>query len=147
MRNTGYDHPEAVLKFRASGYSNRSGKLEHSPFLDTGIPFSAGSLYSTVEDLYRWDRATFAEKALPKAALEKMFTAGMGNYGYGWSVQTQPGHKAVSHNGGIDGFGAHIARYVHYDLGIIVLGNMGGPASGRIGQGLAAIVFGREPVQ
>ena len=58
MSDTGYDWPATILTNRASGYSKGAdGKVINADFIDMGEPFAAGSLYSTVLDLYKWDRA------------------------------------------------------------------------------------------
>ena len=66
MKDTGYDHHEAVLKKRASGYEKApSGAIINAPYLDMSLPYAAGSLYSTVEDLYKWDQALYTDKLCP----------------------------------------------------------------------------------
>src|SRR5262245_53766625 len=47
---------------------------ELAPALDTSTLFAAGSLYSTVEDMYRWDQALYTTKLLPKPLLDAMWT-------------------------------------------------------------------------
>jgi CubicO group peptidase (beta-lactamase class C family) len=75
MCATGYDWPAAILKDRASGYSKGDGGKEiNADFLDMGQPYAAGSLYSTVLDLYRWDRALCTTKVLSAQSLQAAFT-------------------------------------------------------------------------
>jgi CubicO group peptidase (beta-lactamase class C family) len=57
MKNTGYDHHETVLKKRAAGYEKRLGDYTNAAYLDMSLPYAAGSMYSTVEDLFLWDQA------------------------------------------------------------------------------------------
>jgi D-alanyl-D-alanine carboxypeptidase len=57
MEHSGYDDQTAILMNRASGYSNRDGHLVNAEFGDISFPFAAGGIYSTVEDLYRWNEA------------------------------------------------------------------------------------------
>jgi CubicO group peptidase (beta-lactamase class C family) len=87
------------------------------------IPYSAGALYSTVEDLYLWDQALYTEKLLSKKSLDTMFTPVKNNYGYGWGIDTRQGITAIAHGGGIDGFVTFIARYPDAKAVIIVLCN------------------------
>ena len=56
MKNTGYDHHDTILAKRAAGYERRPGGFVNAPYLDMSLPYAAGSLYSTVEDLYLWDQ-------------------------------------------------------------------------------------------
>ena len=90
MKATGFDHHGDILKKRATGYERDRMSYINAPYLDMSIPYSAGSLYSTVEDLYKWDQALYTEKLVSNATKDLMFTnhisARGGNYGYGWSI-------------------------------------------------------------
>jgi CubicO group peptidase (beta-lactamase class C family) len=140
MESSGYDHAAPILKNRASGYAVKSGKFENAPFLDMSIPYSAGSLYSTVEDLYRWDRALNTEKVLSRKSLEKMYTPFKNDYAYGWDVKDTP-RKQYSHGGGIFGFSTFIIRYPADDALVVVLSNIQGAPAGKIATELAAVMF------
>ena len=50
------------VKERASGYDIVDGHLANADFIDMSIPFSAGGIYSTVEDMYRWNEASSAPR-------------------------------------------------------------------------------------
>ena len=65
------------------------------------IPFSAGSLYSTTEDLLRWEQGLFGGKVLSSASLAKMTAPFKNDYACGLSVRTSKGHKVIDHGGGI----------------------------------------------
>ena len=54
------------------------------------LPYAAGSLYSTVEDLYLWDQALYTDKLLSPQLKELMYKPGMNNYAYGWDVRKPP---------------------------------------------------------
>ncbi len=68
MKDTGYDWSEPLLPRRASGYTRRGDTWVNAKFLDMQQPYSAGSLYSTVEDLLKWDQALYSDRVLPAAA-------------------------------------------------------------------------------
>jgi CubicO group peptidase (beta-lactamase class C family) len=138
MTATGYDWPATVLKNRASGYSkDEGGKVVNADYLDMGQPYAAGSLYSTVLDLYKWDRALYTTKVLSARSLEAAFTPGKFDwaegikYGYGWGIAQVHGHKTVGHGGGINGFSTVIWRAIEEDAVSIVLSNS--DAGGNIG--------------
>ena len=82
-----YDHSKPVISNRAVGYNGAGEKADYD-ILTTG----AGGMYSTVEDLFRWDRALYTEKLISAATLEEAFTPFMlndgttSNYGYGWGI-------------------------------------------------------------
>ncbi len=144
MTNSGYDHTSAILKNRASGYSLGTDGLTNASYIDMSLPLGGGSLYSTVEDLYLWDRALYTEKLVSKTTMEKIFTPFKEEYAYGWIVSELYKHKRISHSGGINGFASNISRYPDDDLCIVVLSNYEHAAIGKISKDLAAIIFGEK---
>jgi CubicO group peptidase (beta-lactamase class C family) len=146
LTGTGYDHFDAILNHRAAGYSLAKGKMVNSAFLDMTQPYSAGSLYSTVEDLCRWNEALFGGKVVSAKSFEMMTTPVKNNYGYGLGVETRLNRKMISHGGGINGFATFIARFPDEKVSIVVLRNAdyGIPGPGKISQDLAAILFGEK---
>ncbi len=126
MTYTGYDHNDGSL---ATGYTGRDSHWETPDYIDMTLPYAAGGLYSTVEDLYRWDQALYGEQFVPEESLKLMFTpyvkttfTGL-HYGYGWFIGQMNNHQAVSHGGGIDGFVTEIRRYIDDRVTIIILSN------------------------
>lgn len=143
MKNTGYDYHDPIINSRAAGYSLNEGKLINASYIDMKIPGGAGGLYSTVEDLYLWDRALYTEKLVSQSSLKKMFKPFKDNYGYGWQIDKLFGHKRISHSGGINGFVTNISRYPDDDACIIVLSNLEAAHMGKINRDLAAILFSK----
>lgn len=144
MQNSGYDRPNLIIKNRAAGYAPGSNGLENAIYIDMSVPSGAGGLYSTVEDLYRWDRALYTEKLVSKSSLEQIFTADKNEYGYGWVVSNTFDRRLVWHNGGINGFSTTIMRFIDDGVCAIVLSNSETAPAERICQDLAAIVFGEK---
>ena len=87
LNDTGYDWSEPLLRHRAAGYTRRGNEIVNAKFLDMQQPYAAGSLYSTVEDLLKWDQALYTDRVLPAAARTAMFTPFKDNYAYGWAIQ------------------------------------------------------------
>ena len=123
MNNSGSDKMDSVLANRARGYSKRGKGYVNADVISMDWPFSAGVLYSTVDDLYKWDRALYKTAILTNSSKQKMFTPGKGNYGYGFVIDTLEKHLRIWHNGGIPGFSANISRFVNDDICTIVLSN------------------------
>jgi CubicO group peptidase (beta-lactamase class C family) len=123
MKNSGVDRSDSVLAFRARGYSKENKKTVNAGYIGMDWPFSAGVLFSTVEDLYKWDRALYGNSILSDAAKKKMFTPEKNNYGYGFVIDSVEKHYHIWHNGGINGFSTNISRYVNDDICIVVLSN------------------------
>jgi CubicO group peptidase (beta-lactamase class C family) len=146
MEDTGYDTHDRILKKRATGYSMKAGRMVNSDYLDMSVPYAAGSLYSTVEDLFTWNEALFSDKLLSAKSREAMMTVDKNDYAYGLAINRQHNRGMVSHGGGINGFSTILARFPDEKVTIVVLrnANYGNPNPGRISQDLAAIVFGEK---
>ena len=147
MTNTGADKIDSILPLRAKGYSMNKKKITNASYISLAWPFSAGILFSTVEDLYKWDRALYGTTILSDASKQKMFTPGKSNYGYGIIIDSMQKHSRIWHNGGIPGFMSNISRYTNDDVCVIVLANTEVvqnntlPITDVIAEGLASIVF------
>ena len=151
MKDSGYDHYADILPKRASGYQQDFAVVENAPYLDMALPYAAGSLYSTVEDLYKWDQALYADKLVPDELKQKLFTPNLENYGYGWDIHTIPadepgaGQTMISHEGGINGFNTLEERLAgDHDL-IVIFNNTPGANLEEMAKGIRAILYGREP--
>jgi len=124
MKDSGYDSTAKIIPHRAEGYQPDKGGFVNAPFVDMSLPYAAGSLYSTVDDLLTWDQALYAAKPLKPESLSRMFTDYGNKYGFGWVIDEKFGHKRIWHNGGINGFRSILSRYPDDKLTIVVLANL-----------------------
>ena len=149
MRDTGYLHATHL----ASGYGN-SYELTPAEAADPSVDYAAGGLYSTVGDLYLWDRALFNDQFLSPDLRELAFTPyetmpGFGgseeaSYGYGFMLGQlrQPyGQPFIAHGGRAEGFSAMNAYFPDEQVTIILLGNQRNPPVTGIFTQLTSIVF------
>ncbi|MGN6111400.1 MAG: serine hydrolase domain-containing protein [Luteimonas sp.] len=141
MDDSGYAWDGPLLPKRARGYVQRDGVFENAPYIDMSIPIGAGSQYSTVLDLYRWDRALRTDALLPARLRAEMFREGKGGYGLGWEVAQEHGREVIEHNGDINGFGAFIARWPKDDAVVVVLTNTEGTKVRDLKDAIAARLF------
>ena len=146
MKDSGYDSNSAIVLRRASGYSPSDKGSVNTGYIDMSIPFSAGSLYSTTEDLLRWEQGLFGGKVLSPASLQKMTTPFKHDYACGLGVSDVKGHKLIEHGGGIEGFNTQLSYYPDDKLTVVVLGNLNGSAPGEIAARMAAVVHGEKVV-
>lgn len=144
MKDSGYDSNSAIIPKRASGYVPGKDGPTNAGFIHMSIPFSAGALYSTTEDLLRWEQGLFGGKVLSAASLAKMTRPFKNDYAFGVMVATHDGHKRVDHNGGIEGFNTAMAYYPDDKLTIVVLSNLNGQAPDQMLPKLATVAFGGE---
>ena len=152
LEDTGYDSFEKITSRRAAGYEKTGNGYSIARYLDMSLPYAAGSLYSTVDDLYKWDMALLSEKILPKKYMDEIFTGkidAMGSkYGYGWFIDTISidGQEFMvhSHGGGINGF--NTLNYIIPQKGqvVILFSNAGGAPLNNITDAIINILNGQE---
>lgn len=146
MKDSGYDSNSAIITRRAAGYSPSPHGPGNAGFVHMTIPFSAGALYSTTEDLLRWEQGLFGGKLLTPASLAKMTTPFKQDYAFGLAVQTKNGHKMISHGGGIEGFNTFLGYYPDEKLVVVALANINGPAVDQIASKLGDVARGEQVV-
>ncbi len=144
LNDTGYDRFRTVLKHRATGYRRVADSIVHDAYLHMSQPHAAGALYSTVEDLNRWDQALRRRELIADSRYQRMFTPEKNGYAYGWNVRTKSGRRSISHSGGINGFVSHILRYPDEKLCVVVLCNTLPASPPRVARDLAAIMLGED---
>jgi CubicO group peptidase (beta-lactamase class C family) len=141
MTSSGFDFANLKNENKAIGYSSIGEKPPPAPIVDSTVAYSAGALYSTVLDLYKWDRAISTNKILDQGDWKRAFTAFKNNYGYGWVIDSAFKKLRISHGGGIPGFTSILVRYPADETAIILLDNSGSSSLGDIAKNLAAVVF------
>jgi CubicO group peptidase (beta-lactamase class C family) len=146
MKDSGYDSNSAIIAHRAAGYAPGNDGPVNAGFVHMSIPFSAGALYSTTEDLLRWEQGLFGGKVLKPESLAKMTTPFKQDYAFGLGVATRNGHKVIAHNGGIEGFNTSLAYYPDDKLVVAVLANLNGGAADALAEKLAQVVHGEKVV-
>lgn len=144
LKHTGYDNSRSLIKQRAAGYIRDGDGFVNAAYLDMLIPYAAGSLYSSTEDLLAWDQALYTNKLLTQKSKEEMFTPFKSGYAYGWGIGKQFEHTSISHGGAIYGFSSQIARFPDDRVTVVVLSNVQGASTGKVAGSLAAIVFGAK---
>jgi CubicO group peptidase (beta-lactamase class C family) len=173
MRNTGYPSSKTVVSNLAAGYERLpAGLYEKAPYQDLSTAFSEGGMYSTVEDLYLWDRGLYSDKLLSAKYKDILFNQNLANYAFGWvvgkasvaearsflnnpflfsSVETAQRQKLLTwHWGSNPGFNAIILRSVDDKGVIIILDNseLIGEAKGTkvfdLAAGIVEILYGKK---
>ena len=152
MHDTGYDDQYAVTAHRATGYTEILGGRRVATWMDMTTPYAAGALYSTVDDLWKWDQALRAKRLLDGELEQLMFTPGLENYGFGWDIvdseddeNGSPRGPVISHSGGMPGVSTLIWRMPSIGRCVIILSNSGNANPGAIKNGITEILDGREP--
>ncbi|MFC1724446.1 serine hydrolase domain-containing protein [candidate division KSB1 bacterium] len=129
MSNTGFIEDETHIANLAASYKKEDGKILQRPGRDLSQTIGASGMYSTVEDLYKWDQALYGNKILTQKYIEKMFIPHNPQwnrpYGYGWDIRElsfgEKTKKIVMHDGGTV---TRIIRAIDDKHLIILLGNI-----------------------
>ena len=130
MKNTGIYVNSAPPESMARGYSLKDGKLEPALDWDMSWAGGAGALYSTVEDLFRWNEALYSGRVVNEASFKSATTPvelpanvdGM-KYGYGLMMFELKRLPAIGHGGGLNGWSSYLLRLPQQNCTIVVLAN------------------------
>ena len=142
MADTGYDSHAAVIPHRASGYAPGANGMVNADYIDMTIPQGAGALYSTTQDLLKWETGLYGGKLLKPESLIAMTTPFKNNYAFGLGVSSDANGRLFSHGGGIEGFNTWLGYDPERRIIVVVLGNLNGSAPGRLGAGLMTLARG-----
>ena len=118
----------SVVVNRAYGYTRTDSGFAFTDQSVTSAVLGDGGIYSSLDDLFKWDQALNTEKLLPRASLQQAFTASVGtdsteSYGSGWFVGSYKGMSSVYHTGSSRGFRNAIIRLPSRAFTVIILTN------------------------
>jgi CubicO group peptidase (beta-lactamase class C family) len=147
MRNTHFhDDYSMIVPGRTSAYAPREGGgwRISIPTFDT---YGATSLFSTAEDLLLWMANLDAPPAgavemLRAAQTSAVLTDGTPtNYGYGLTLNTWRGVRAIGHGGADAGYRAYVERYPDFGVAVAVLCNAANAGPNSLARAVAARVL------
>jgi CubicO group peptidase (beta-lactamase class C family) len=135
MSNTGLYKSSLKLTDEAKGYTKENDKYTLATNWDMSWAGGAGALYSTVEDLNKWNEALFNGKVLSEGSLKAAMTPvllkngekAVPSYGYGVVISNYRGQNIIEHNGGLHGFVSQLARYQDGKVNLVILTNITPP--------------------
>jgi CubicO group peptidase (beta-lactamase class C family) len=131
-----YERGKNEIPHRAYGHSKDDGAWRETDQSPTSAVLGDGGIYSSLDDLEKWDRALREHTLLSEAEMQPGLTpvqptSGPArseggetlHYGFGWFLDPYQSHKRMSHNGSTIGFRTTIQRFPDDNLTIIVLAN------------------------
>lgn len=128
MTNTFVYDPAGTPRPHQTISHKYNGKAEPDTFLD-GVVGDKG-IYSTAQDMLKWDQALYSGNLFKEATLEEAYKPysnekpGIRNYGLGWRLMVYPeGGKIVYHNGWWHGNNTVFYRFIQDTTTLIILGN------------------------
>jgi len=142
MKNSGYDSNEKVIERRAAGYSPSADGTRNAGYVHMSIPHAAGALYSTTEDLLKWQRGLYGGKLISAASLKKMTTPFKSGYALGIRVSEPGGRLRYAHGGGIQGFNTSLVYFPDSKITVVALANLNGQAPDQLTGDLGRIAHG-----
>ncbi|QCW28460.1 beta-lactamase family protein [Lysobacter enzymogenes] len=139
LAHTRYGDVRTLIPGMVAGYARRDGAVLPMAFLDMSQPHAAGALVSTLDDLWRWNRALHGGRVLSAQYYREMISAHgkarHGEYGYGYGIGRMPMHGRLTyaHGGGIFGFASYLLYEPTSATTVAVLSNDESGAPGGIG--------------
>jgi len=143
MRDTRLrDRPDRSVPNRARGYTLQGDR----PVPDAPHPLDclmgSGAINTTLDDLYRWDRALATDRLVRRATVDealqpmRLNDGSESDYAFGWFLEEDDGRRRLEHPGSWLGFQAFIARYPDDRFTVVLLANRSdlnvGELAGRI---------------
>ena len=151
MNSTGYDFNEYdsgwARPYYCQSYVIDNECIREADWVDRRLPGGAGGLYSTVYDLYLWNRALYGTDILSRESVKIMETPASQLYeaGLGVFVGTEfiagQYRRLVYHDGDTKGTSTRINRYVEDDISVVVLSNIEGKDFTSLAHELARAVI------
>jgi CubicO group peptidase (beta-lactamase class C family) len=149
MFNTGISTNDSIVFKSAKTYYTKGNELIKNPYINWNYNIGHDGVYSTIEDLYFWNKSLFDSNILlNEYSKKKMFTSyNDQNFGFGLLINPfyNHNHQLIAHDGGFFGTMTSFNKYTNDSVFITVLSNNQSP-SYLIAYGLAAIVFDK-PVE
>lgn len=149
MKNSYYGSTSRIIHNRADGYAMGKDGYINADFLSMTQPFGAGSLLSTVDDLFTWYTAVMNHDVISEESLTKAITTTLLNngkktgYGYGWFIRNIQGSPNITHGGGINGFLTASLFLPEERLFVAVFSNCTCIDPGNLAVNMAAITLGK----
>jgi CubicO group peptidase (beta-lactamase class C family) len=159
MNNTvAYEKGKNEVPHRAYGHTKLDDGWHETDQSPTSAVLGDGGIYSSVDDLAKWDRALREHTLLSAAEMQpaltpvkapegavKFFDGPPLNYGFGWFLDPYQGHKRMSHDGGTIGFRTTIQRFPDDNLTVVVLANRADANPEEIALKVADLYFATKP--
>ncbi len=138
-----YEEGISAVGHRAFGYSLQQGQWQRTDQSLTSAVLGDGGIYSSIDDLAKWDAALDNGRLLKPATLKMAFAPATQTddanvqYGFGWRISGE----SLWHSGETMGFRNVIIRYPKHRLTVIVLSNRNDPEPYPVALAIAKLYF------
>lgn len=149
MNNTvAYEEGISTVNNRAFGYTKEAGRWNRTDQSQTSAVLGDGGIYSSIDDLAKWDAALYDGRLLRPSSLQAAFTPATHTddpeieYGYGWRITGE----TLWHSGETVGFRNVIVRYPKRHMTVVVLTNRNEPEPYQLALEIAKkVIASRSP--
>jgi CubicO group peptidase (beta-lactamase class C family) len=124
---------QATIPHRAFGYAAENGRFVRRDQSITSATLGDGGVYSSIDDLTRWDQALEHATLVKPSTLRLAFTPAVTTddpairYGFGWRISDHHVHRTIWHSGETTSFRNVIVRFPDDRLTVIILTNRDDP--------------------
>ena len=123
-----YHRDDHTDRRRAYGYTQQGHAFVNTDESLTSSTLGDGRIYSSVDELYKWDQALYTNRLVSAESLKQAFTPSAQvdettGYGFGWFVDSSRRMRVLWHSGNTSGFTSRIHRFPEQRFSIIVLSN------------------------
>ena len=138
MTNTvAYVDGITMVPERSFGYTVSDEGVKYSDQSAWSAVLGDGGIYSSVEDLFKWDQALYENGLISAELREQSWAPGLENYGFGYRIDEYNGHKRYHHAGSTSGFRNFMQQFPDDRLTIIVLTNRAEPGVAPLAEKVA----------
>lgn len=158
MTNTlAYEKGKNEVPHRAYGHNCEKQICRETDQSSTSATLGDGGIYTSIDDLAKWDRALRDHTLLSEAEIQPALTPveptggpaastdGPVSYGFGWFLDPYKGHKRMWHDGETMGFRTTIQRFPNDNLTVIVLANRTDINPEKLALRVADLYIGTKP--
>lgn len=125
-----YERGFSTVASRAFGHTQTPNGFTQTDQSLTSSVLGDGGIYSSINDLRKWDEALYGTKLVSRKMLKAAFTPGENTlhdknvqYGFGWFVSEYRGLRNIWHSGNTIGFSTRIERFPDKKFTVIILTN------------------------
>jgi CubicO group peptidase (beta-lactamase class C family) len=158
MKNTlAYEKGKNEVPHRAYGHTRKDDAWQETDQSPTSAVLGDGGIYSSLDDLAKWDCALRLHTVLSEAEMQPALTSvqptdgpakspegATVSYGFGWFLDPYQGHRRMSHNGETVGFRTTIQRFPDDQLTIIILANRADTNPEELALKVADLYFAKQ---
>ncbi len=121
-----YEAGVSEVPNRAYGHTVTVDSMKVDDQSITSAVLGDGGIYSSLNDLFKWDQALYGDQLVSRETLQKAFTPHLEKYGFGWRIDEYKAQRRMHHTGSTRGFRNVFMRFPDQQLSIVILTNRNG---------------------